>query len=238
MKTNRKHLFKHSVPFPPNSYQYLRKENGLVLIVTLLVLVIMTLASIGLIRTINTSNFTAKNFSLTSSCEIYALPPIEEMIQRLSAVHADGNALYGGSGVTLPVGYSPEFLDEDNEQGIPKCLLGTTVGSSCSGKNSTATIEDYTPSDLNLPDGTKQVLNNKAYVIAERMCNQTGAPDPAHCLGVGSTLNDNDGAQVNINTIGKLLVSTGAEMETTYRITARVNCPNNTVSFEQVMINL
>jgi Tfp pilus assembly protein PilX len=240
MKTNRTYFFKHSVSSLSGRAQCLRKENGLVLIVTLLVLVIMTLASIGLIRTIDTSNFTAKNYSLTSSCEIYAMPPIEGMIQTLAAANFDGNALYGTTGESLPDGYSPKFLDGDNEQGIPKCLLGTTVGASCSGKNGSGSIEEYTPpSDITLSDGTSLVLNNKAYVVAERMCNQIGAPDATHCLGVkGSSSNDNDGAQVNVNTIGKLFVRSGAGLETTYRITARVNCPNNTVSFEQVMINL
>jgi hypothetical protein len=215
-----------------------RSQKGIVLIITLLVLVIMTLASIGLMRTIGTSTLSAGNYSFRASSDAFTMPPLEESIKNLTkAYKADKTSLYGGETSTstiavLPTGYSPIYANDDDRRGIPKDLLQTTP-------DSKYLLTDYSDGNLEMDaNGQQGDTLNKAYVMIQRMCNQTGAPTAEHCFygngnGISASSHKNNEHWELWSGFGS-----GTGIKPAYRITVRVDGPNNTISFGQAIIYL
>lgn len=188
------------------------REQGVVLIIALIVLVAMTLAAIALVRTVDISTQISGNLAFRQSGVQAADSGVELarkwlMSSGASTLNSDNGSSYyatanGGGGGTPPV-FDPTTFD----------WTGTTATS-------------------------KDKAGNTANYVIHRMCEQALPPsDPnANCFTAPSS------ASGNSNRIkeGGEFSCTGNACSTSsnpyYRITVRVSGPKNTVTYVQAVI--
>lgn len=193
------------------------RQGGVVMMVALVVLVVMTLAGIGLMRSMDTTNLIAGNMAFKQSATHSGDSGVEIAIAWLEANKAFLNA-------PQPVGYTPmtpsntglglgqAYWDGLKASGV--CNL-PMVGGVCS-----ATAE------LN-------PVGNRVSFMIQRLCKDAGPPNPVSCpLAPGTLLTsgENEGAGED------LPPPTATALY--YRITVRVEGQRNAVSFVQAIVSL
>jgi len=184
------------------------KERGVVLIVALIVLVAMTLAGIGLMRSVTTGNRVAGNLAFQQSATQSAEVGVETAIAWLEANNTATLYDYVASEVEyLPLRDSPAagvswetFWASLVAAGRVKTLAADAAG-------------------------------NQVSFVIHRLCNATGSPT----AGIGcSVAPATVGTEGNSKGSGVLPVSLPTQQY--YRITTRVAGPRNTASFVQVVV--
>ncbi|HEY0586430.1 MAG TPA: PilX N-terminal domain-containing pilus assembly protein [Pseudoduganella sp.] len=201
-----------------------RRQEGVALVMALIVLVAMTLAGLAMMRSVDSSALIAGNLAFKQSAAVSADAGVEAAIAWLNA---NPTALGNDDGSNGYAASSQDNLD----------LTG----------NGTAEADD----DLDWKNTTlvKQLAvdsagNQVSYVI-HRMCQTAGALDPGTC----STATGAGTAPQGTESIGILrpmltyqpLPGSGASSNTAqiglYRITVRVAGPRSNVSFVQAIIS-
>jgi hypothetical protein len=191
-----------------------RRQHGVVLFIALIVMVALSLAAIALIRSVDTTNTVVGNLSFRMAS---ILPGNLAVEQAAAALFPDADiatvAHIPDKTLDLPAqNYFASWQNSDDSRGVPRVLQ----------KKSTAYALAKTMSDA-----TTQT--DMAYVI-ERMCLAPGAPTsgpPASCdlllpkLPLGTTVGD---TQLKL------------PPDPYYRVTIRVDGPQNTASFLQAML--
>jgi Tfp pilus assembly protein PilX len=190
------------------------QQRGVVLLLALIVLVAMTLAGLGLMRSVFTSNRVAGNLAFQQAATQSADIGVETAIAWLENNNT-GTRLYSSidAGSGEPVGYSAVRQDP------------------AAGQSWEQFWELLPANRINtLPaDGAG---NTVAYVI-QRLC--TAAGDPA--TGIGCELSPRTtGSEGNSRSAGAIALQAPSQIY--YRITSRVTGPRNTVSFVQVVVSL
>ena len=205
-----------------------RRQQGVVMLVALVVLVVMTLAGIALMRSMDTTNLIAGNMAFKQAATNAADRGVETAIEWLE-LNRTGTFLdsdHTTSGYRSGVGFNPNStmsayalgndywnqLTNANTPPQTKCNLST---SGCAG---TPTCDNG---------------NCVSYVI-HRLC-QASATNrgSAHCALVPGTVastGSNEGPE------GDALTGNGSSVY--YRITVRVDGPRNSVSYVQTIVNL
>lgn len=200
-----------------NAVTAAHSQRGVVLIIALIVLVAMTLASIAMVRSIDTSTIIAGNLAFKQSGVASGDAGIEAAVTWLSA---NGDSLTADSPTNGYYATSQDSLD----------LTANTTPTN-------------TADDLNWSDGAKvkklakDAAGNEVAYIIHRMCNSAGALNGSTCatedgLMTGSSL----GAARQMTTYqpGSWTV---AATRGYYRITVRVIGPRNTTSYVQAFIS-
>jgi type IV pilus assembly protein PilX len=196
------------------SKTHAQRQAGVVLFVALIVMVALSLAAIALIRSVDTTNAVIGNLSFRMAS---ILPGNLAVETAAAALFPDADIASVGSipnkTVDKPAeNYFASWQNSDDQRGVPRVLQ----------KKSTAYALARTLSDAT----TKTDI---AYVI-ERMCLAPGAPTsgpPASCdlllpkVPLGTTIGD---SQINL------------PPDPYYRVTIRVDGPQNTASFLQAML--
>lgn len=187
-----------------------RSQRGVILIVSLIVLVAMTLAGIGLMRSVSTGNRVAGNLAFQQAATQSADVGIEAAIAWLEANNA-GTTLHGHSGAGL--GY--RAIQEGPAANSSWLKYWEQVKATDSGVRQLAADASG---------------NQVAYVI-HRLCNGTGSPSSGiGCAVAPATVGTEGGSK------GSGVLPVKLPSQQYYRITARVAGPRNTVSFVQVVV--
>lgn len=216
-------------PFPGRIPVVVRRERGIALLVALIVLVIITLASVGLMRTVSTSNAVAGNLAFQQAAITSADQGVEAAVNWLDnnlgqSTSPTATACAAGMGSTVLAcnqtarGYAAARLDPTSTQGWPDVWAALVAAG-------------YRPATL----GIDSAGNTVSYLV-QRMCASTGdanssigcsAPPASTDCGSSKTLDSNGGAG-NLNCGGQVY----------FRITVQVVGPRNTLAFTQAMVAL
>lgn len=190
------------------------KQRGVVLFFALIALVVMSLAAVALIRSVDTSTLIAGNLASKQSATSSADSGIETAVNWMTAVtdptNFDSNNAASGY-------YATQAAD-------PKTLVWNATDSLPA--TSTATGADA------IVGGLDATGNTIRYVI-QRMCRTTGVPAVGNCLFGSSPANTSSQAVRNETEAGG---HANVSQSPVYRITARVIGAKNTVSFVQAFV--
>jgi type IV pilus assembly protein PilX len=192
-------------------------QRGVVLIIALIVLVSMTLAAIGMSRSVDTANVVAGNLAFkqgtvqgadTGLKAAYAWLVANSGGATLQSNGASGTGYYA----SLPVD-DPDWFDPNN------AVWGSAAA----------------------PTGTNaDTAGNVVKYVIHRMCSQPDAPYNGSNAGVANqcalTFTSGGSGEGSSMAIGSTQPSGDAQLY--YRVTARVDGPRNTVSIVQMSVLL
>lgn len=209
-----------------------KRQNGVVLFIALIALVVMSLAAAALIRSVDTNTTIAGNLSFQQSALVSSDRGAESAISWLEAisnanVNANVNALNGSRPNN---GYYANYGNLDNSN--------VNLDDIADVKNDNTWDNFSVPATgAGIVNGLEANSQNTINYIIERMCATDGAP-PANdgtnkCLfgaaqaGGGSKL---------VKTAEQSGAKTEAGLSPIYRVTVRVTGPKNTQSYSQVYV--
>jgi Tfp pilus assembly protein PilX len=191
------------------------KQRGVVLFIALIALVVMSLAAVALVRSVDTSTIIAGNLAFKQSATSSADSGLESAIgwltaEATSAANVNKNLWTDGTH-TLNV-------------------TNAAVGYYSNVDNTLDLAADSTWSSGSSMDAGADATGNAIRYIIQRMCrNPNQVVSTANCLfGSGEGSN---GEQL----AGELSISS-ATASAMYRITARVAGPRNTISYIQAFV--
>jgi type IV pilus assembly protein PilX len=198
-----------------------RNQRGVVLLFTLIALVILLIASIALIRSLNTSLFTAGNIGFKRDLQNQSERAVNQVLAQFDAGGALG-LIDARKDHAPSKNYSASFLPT-NAYGIPQILE----------KSDTDFAAAWTAPDIDVSDQKIKVR----YVV-DRLCRSTG--DEQDLGAGGCVLADNaasPGTSASNLQSAERSLGTGlagaVPISVIYRISVRVTGPRNTQSFFQ-----
>lgn len=203
----------------------LRRQGGFVMVIALVALAILSLAAIGLIRTVATSSSIAGNLAFEQAATTSADQAFESAITWLEnnagqASSASATACAAEVGATVLAcdqasrGYASQRTDPSSSQ-------------SWSAWWTQRVAAGYTAVALDA-----DTAGNSAAYLIERMCTSSG--DASASIGCSAPPSSQD------STSSKKAGSTAqsASSQVYFRITVKVAGPRNTLSFTQAMVAL
>lgn len=209
--------FKHGVGSIPSAH----RQRGVVLFFALIAMVVMMLAAVALIRSVDTSTSVAGNLAFKQSATVSADSGVETALAllRTPALNTTIN-----SAANAALGYFAT-AEERNLTGSLTTMAAFTW--------------DDTNSAVATGDGIvagRDASGNSARFVVERMCTTAVAnevPSKANCLfGQG----DAGGGSQGVSPGYPGLLQSAASISPVYRVTARVTGPKNTISYVQAYI--
>lgn len=216
----------------------INKQKGLALIVAMIVLVVMSIAGIGLIRSVDTGVLVAGNLAFRQSATQAADIAVEEartwLLANASGLTADipARGYYATSLDTLDMTGNKTQAKDKNNNNIVYSAQVKWLNPSNTLNTGMAEVKAYCPTTTALTSTT----GNKYCYIIQRLCNAAGPLSGGTCstksgIRGGSTL----GASRQMASYQQ-----GSWISTTaygyYRITVRVAGPRNNFSFVQAYI--
>jgi hypothetical protein len=212
------------------------KQRGVVLIITMVVLVLMCLAALALMKTDSLSTLLSGTVASRSAGNAFTFSPLEDRIRAIASLVTSKSTALNGTAFT---GYSPVYLNEDNEKGIPRRLLGTAEDLETAGN-----VYQYSSSNV-----FTKAAGDVAYIVVERLCNVAGITNDNMKTNCAGKDNDDTGGGSGGNGLGKggnvqtyfnkEIVPAKNEAEPfqiSYRITIRVDGANGARSFTQAFV--
>jgi Tfp pilus assembly protein PilX len=195
----------------PRPFQEKSRQRGVVLIFSLIVLLILTIGAVALMRSMNSSLFSAGNMAFRRDLTNQA----EQAVSTVLTEFKPGGALVGQTAANVQtLNYSATAL-VTNPQGVPTALLNdTTFGTVGQASND---IVGATP-DVTI-----------RYVI-DRLCNAAGPSSSVNC--VQSTAKPNSGSG------GNGAPPVPPPSATVYRLSVRVSDKRNTQVFMQTTFTM
>lgn len=199
-----------------------RRQRGVVLIIALIVLVAMTLASIAMVRSVDTAGIIAGNIAFRQSGVAGADAGVEAAIAWLGANPALLDKDLPGKGYYATGQYCLDLTGGgrlDKECGLPHAVLDW---------NSTGAV-------ARLPE---DAAGNKVSYVIHRMCDSEGPVDGAACANDQSASSEGRSKGIatqekNYGDIDMVSIS-----RVYYRITVRVDGPRNNTSLIQTIVSL
>jgi Tfp pilus assembly protein PilX len=204
-----KPMLKHSQP-RHRLHKQPKRQNGIALFIALIALVAMTLAAIGLMRSVDTANLIAGNIAFKQSATIGGDAGTEAAITWLSN---NASALTSNNTTNAGFGYFATKNDPTDNNWPAYFDTLKTAG---------------TVATLGIDDATG---NTVSYVI-HRMCAAAGDPALAAngCVSTTTTAPD---CSCHGTTCEPISCS---GLQVYYRITARIDGPRNTTSYIQSLV--
>jgi Tfp pilus assembly protein PilX len=182
-----------------------RRERGVVLILTLIVLLILTIGAVALVRSMNTSQVSAGNLAFRHDLVNQGEQALSTVLQSFQS----GALASGTTDNVATANYSAKTLDS-NAQGIPSVLLLSDSGFAGAG--------------MKAADLTGATSDVKIRYVIERMCNSTGPATGSACVQSVANPNNTDSNQIG---------GIPPPSATVYRLSVRVTGPRNTQIFLQ-----
>lgn len=183
------------------------RQRGVVLFVALIAMVLLSLAGVALLRSIDTSTGVAGNIAFRQASIGPVNLAIETAIDNLFKKKA-----YVKTADNAPAGYYASLQAGERSNGVPDVLAGT-----------------YPPPKYVAPVVTDKTSGIEVRSVIERVCNAGGASTIANCdllppkVSPGGT--DNEVGRIPLPPIPH------------YRVTVRVDLPNtNAVSFAHAFV--
>lgn len=193
----------------------IKTQSGLVLFLALIALVAMSLAAVALIRSVDTNAQIAGNLAFKQSATIAADSGIEAAITWIvnNPTILESNSAANG------------YYAKSDGSGLADSIVTKPVN----------WVDGYSGKATGYGIGSdfKDQAGNTIRFIIQRMCSDTGAPTEEKCLfGVGESNTSSStvkpAPEQGANLVGSL--------SPTYRVTARVTGPKNTVSYVQAYV--
>lgn len=198
------------------------KQKGIVLFVALIALVVMSLAAVALIRSVDTNTIIAGNMALKHTALVSSDRGVETALNWLEAqVIANPANLYADNPAQ---GYYATFLPEE---GSPDLDSVDILKADATWANA-----GYATGD-GITGGTEASSGNHIRFIVQRMCRDTVAPASNICL-LGDPEIGNGSKRVVPGDGGGAIINT--QQSPIYRITTRVAGVKNTFSYAQTYV--
>ena len=191
-------------------------QHGMVLIVALVVLVVMTMAGIALVRSVDTSSLIAGNMAFQQSAIHSGDTGIEDAVKWL-----------GTEGVDLDKdnaekGYIADALNKDKQ-------FTPAAGQSWDSFWSDSLADNA----YKLNEGAADTnTGNKVSYVIHRLCELAGSKNTAKCT-ISPVVSSNAANEEEANQI-----QLAAQSVAYYRITVRIDGPRNTVSYVQAVVSM
>lgn len=207
-----------------NLTQVQHRQHGFVLFLALVSLVVMSLAAVALIRSVDTNSQITGNLAFRQNATLSSAFGLEAVAQTI------GSQL---------VGY--ETANDATNGYYATCLnFDAAAANPCGGERLTLDAQWVPDTTSQLADGLPGVTNGKdsygntVQYIVERMCNVTGATDAQRCM---VTTTNPEGNTIGVQgTTGNIIANVPVDMPL-YRITVRVAGPKNTISYVQAFFS-
>jgi len=194
------------------------RQSGVVLLIALIVLVAMTLAGIGMLRSIDTGTLVAGNIGFRQAAVATGDSGIELartwLLNNPNSLNADQPS----------AGYYSTRQDSLDMTGNK--TEGGTDGVDWGGSDPSQPVKAFNAGN---PDGS----GNQVFYLIHRLCSSPGSKSgltqdcaTTAITGLGSTQDSPDYSSYGLNQDSQIY----------YRITARVNGPKNTVSYVQAVV--
>lgn len=188
------------------------RQRGVVLFIALIVMVALSLAAIALIRSVDTTNTVLGNLGFRQASILPANMAIESAAAALFADADIASAIRipDHTANFLPENYYASRLGTDDARGVPGLLQKKSAFDGAGL--------------VKLSDAT---TNTEIRYVIERMCGVAGPPTVGNCdllppkINPGTTIGDTSIVIPNVPF---------------YRVTVRVDGPQNTASFVQAML--
>jgi Tfp pilus assembly protein PilX len=190
----------------------LKRQRGAVLLISLIMLVLLTLAGIGLMRSVSISNVIAGNLAFQQAATHSADSGIETAISFLEA-NSGSTSTTLNSNILTGAGVRYVAQRQDPASNVSWDSFWSTLASS-GAVNTLAT----------------DAAGNTVSFVIHRLCNATGVPAYPGCSY------SPDRTNVGGNSMGAGVVQLQTQRQIYYRITARVTGPRNTLSYVQVVV--
>jgi type IV pilus assembly protein PilX len=198
-----------------------RREEGVVLMIALIVLVAMTLAGIGMIRSIDTGTMVAGNISFRQSAVAAGDSGIEAAITWLQANPSSLTGDITAKGYYSTRQDSVDLTGNKTEGGIDGVNWDGTATSQVAKALAVGTVDPST--------------GNQVYYIIHRLCSIPGTINaPAQSCATSSSTGTGSTQDAPTYDNQGILVANRIY----YRITSKVVGPKNTVSYVQAVILL
>lgn len=212
-----------------------QRQAGIILLLTLIVLVAMTLATIALIRSVDTTNVVAGNLAFKQATIQIADEGTELAISCLggttSPTCASGGFLAGTEATYYEIpasGYYPTGMEELDPIGNGNDPNHALVDWDDNGCNGLATSRCLQAS----PSVTASAAGYTLRYIINRLCPAAGLPN--NCPSTASITSGASMGAMDYTSKGGLNNATQTEY---YRIITRVQGPRNTVSFIETIVH-
>jgi type IV pilus assembly protein PilX len=197
------------------------RQRGVVLFIALIVMVAMSLAAIALIRSVDTTNILIGNLAFRQSSILPANMAVEEAAAALFPEAAPtGVPAIADTTADLPAeNYFASWQNSDDARGVPTLLQTRTNAAAL-----TKTLDAQDNSNANVAVANRTVVRS----MIERMCLAAGPAKASNCdmmppkQNPGTTVHDESTATLSPIPF--------------YRVTIRVDGPQNTASFLQAML--
>lgn len=205
-----------------------KRQQGVVLVITLIALVAMTLAAIALVRSVDTGNVVAGNMAFKQGAVQSGDLGTEVAIAWLTGV-AGVAASYNDDAANGYYATSQETLDMTGNSGDPARSLVDWDGNNCNnavaGGTATACVQ---PAAL-IP---ANAAGYEARYIIHRLCPNAGLPN--NCASTSATIAGTSSGAKDYTSKGGLAGTAETEY---YRITTRIRGPRNTASYIETIIH-
>jgi type IV pilus assembly protein PilX len=207
----------------------LGKQRGVVLFIALIALVVMSLAAVALIRSVDTNTLIAGNLAFKQSALVSSDRGAETALAWLDAASSSsmcaacalGADLNADNSTNADNGYYATYLTPNLED--PAVLKASATWDEA--KTAYAVAPD-------IASGTGDDGNNIRYIV-QRMCRQAAAPSADICL-FGQATQGNGSKIVKDHTKAGAIIS--SQESPVYRITVKVTGPKSTVSYAQTYV--
>ena len=206
-----------------NQQQIIHNQQGFVLFLALVSLVVMSLAAVALIRSVDTNSQITGNLAFRQNATL--------------------SSAYGLEAVAQTIGAQPKGFEEINHAGdgyYATCLnFDNSAANPCEGERLTQDAQWVPNTTSQLADGLPGINNgvdlygNTVQYIVERMCNQAGAGQRDRCMMTTSSVDPAGcGSSFCLPKLDPILTDNPL-----YRITVRIAGPKNTVSYVQAFFS-
>lgn len=214
------------------------RQQGVVLLIALIVLVAMTMAGIAMVRSVSIGNQVAGNLAFQQANLTETDAGIEAALGLIASnaipdYEADYSNYYFATRQKQAANSSDcsTATTHDFGNGIPKALYCATSPYKTAGAaiNATTIIYNKTSGTYSVPNSSVVPLTGVylTYII-ERLCTTTGKVDESTC----ATFTPLSPAAQTVDIFDNLT----AEPKAYYRVTIRADGPNNSLSFVQTML--
>ncbi|MEP7181563.1 MAG: hypothetical protein ABI886_05205 [Betaproteobacteria bacterium] len=194
------------------------RQRGVVLFVALIVMVALSLAGIALVRSVETATLVAGNLAFRQGSVPVSTSAVEKSTVDLFEGPAKGIGILKKDEDDTSKNYYAAWKRTDDQYGIPKPLQGDLSGYPVDAQKITDTA-----------------TGNTARYIIERMCLNT-APAYADKFAPPNKYCDLMPPKQTLGTTTGELIKVALPRIPFYRVTIRVDGPNNTVAFSQATL--
>lgn len=194
-------------------------QKGVVLFIALIALVVMSLAAVALIRSVDTTTVIAGNLAFKQSAVTSADIGLESAFNWIEQQAIN----------------DPLSLDANDAANAYYATYNPDPAGALNLTSDDLWVDDFgqLASGTGIDDGVDQVTGNRIRYVIERMCLAAIPPNDTHCLFGASEVGTGSKADKDATMAGAIIDGSQSPM---YRVTARVEGPRNTVSYVQAYV--